>query len=87
MESFSGRLVEPRCTRLLMVSKSPLVGWTWCTKMVLLSSPAIPVWWERMVLLCWEEMVEHWCTDMATASSTDLMASAWWLNMLVFSVW
>ena len=31
--------------------------------------------------------MEHWWTDIVTASSTDLMASAWWLSMLVFSVW
>ena len=50
------------CTKLLVVCERLLVGWPWCANMVLLSSFAIPVWWE-------------------------IGSLAWWLSMLVFSVW
>ena len=34
----------------LILSRTPLVGWARCAKMVLLSSFAILAWWERMVV-------------------------------------
>ena len=34
----------------LILSRTPLVGWARCAKMVQLSSFAILAWWERMVV-------------------------------------